>query len=112
MTMRQSIRATYDSRKTGPAYWVTTAVNDRVVNFQQRIPDPFGRTTVTICVLDAIRGLFRRKGLTVEVAVGGLPEVMNDVLELDENPLIPGRSRQQAWKSHITEAIGRFESEG
>jgi hypothetical protein len=105
--MKPSIRATYDSRETGPRYHVTTRVNGRTIAFQAPVADPFVRQTVRLGIDDLLRALFRRR-LVVEVIVGGDVEICNDVLELDENTLIAGRTRKQAFHSHINEALGRF----
>ena len=107
--MRNSIRATYDSRETGPRYHVTTQVGDRTVGFRVRVPDPFVRHVVTVGWPDLLRGLLRRR-LRVTVIVGGDPDVMNDVLELDSNQLVPDSTRQAAFRAHIGEAIGRLTS--
>lgn len=96
-----SVRATYDSRETGDRYHVTTSVNDRPVSFQKRVPDPFVRTTVTVGVRDALAAFLRLRPVKVEVTVGGDVEVMKDVLELDDNTLIPGRARQAAYQQSV-----------
>jgi hypothetical protein len=105
--MRNSIRPTYDSRETGDRYWVTTEIGDRMLTFRRLIPDPFVRQTVTVGWPDLIRGLLRRC-LVVTVIVGGDKGIVDDVLELDENTLIPNSTRRAAFDSHINEAIGRF----
>ena len=105
--MRNSIRSTYDSRETGPRYHVTTRIAARTIEFEKRIEDPFIRHTVHIGWRDLLRGLLRRQ-LDVEVIVGGDLDVINDVLELDGNQLVPGSTRQAAFRSHVSEAIGRL----
>jgi hypothetical protein len=104
---RNSIRPTYDSRETGDRYWVTTYVGDRRITWRRPIPDPFVFQTVRISWPDLLRGLLHRH-LTVTVSVGGDPDIENDVLELDENTLIPNSTRRAAFDSHINESIGRF----
>jgi len=106
-SVRNSIRPTYDSRETGPRYHVTTRIGDRTIEFQKRVDDPFVSHRVTIGWPDLLRGLLRRR-LAVTVMVGGDPDVINDVLELDDNQLVPGSTRQAAFRSHVNEAIGRF----
>lgn len=101
---RRSIRATYDSRETGPRYHVTTRIGNRTIDFQKPVDDPFVRTTVTVSLLDLLRGLWRR-GLTVEVIVGGHPDTVNDVLELDDNTLIPGSTRRTEFDEYLGDAI-------
>jgi len=104
---RNSIRPTYDSRETGPRFHVTTQVGDRTVGFQRAVDDPFVRHTVTIGWPDLLRGLFHRR-LVVTVIIGGDKDIEDDVLELDENTLIPNSTRRAAFDSHINESIGRF----
>lgn len=105
--LRDSVRATYDSRKTGPQYHVTYRLDGQVLEWQAPIDDPFGRFTVHVGWRDLLRALLRRR-MTVEVLVGGDREVVNDVLELNENALIKGRTREAAFRSHLNEAIGRM----
>jgi len=105
--MRDSIKATYDSRETGPRYHVTTRINGHVLEWQKRVDDPFVRQRVTVGWPDLLRSLFRRR-LVVEILVDGDPDVVNDVLELDGNQLVPGSTRQAAFRSHVNEAIGRL----
>lgn len=102
--LRLSVRATYDSQQTGWPYYVTTAVDGRPVAWQHRIPDPFVRQTVHLGWRDLLRGLLRR-GLAVEVTIGADREAMNDVLELDEQALIPGRTRQAAFQQSISQTL-------
>lgn len=105
-----SVRATYDSRETGDRYHVTTEIGHRTIAFRDPVPDPFVRHTVTIGWRDLLRGLLRRE-LKVTVIVGGDIEVINDVLELDDNALVKGRTREAAFRSHLNEAIGRTAAE-
>lgn len=103
-TARQSIVGTYDSRETGDRFHVTTSIGDRTITFQQRVPDPFVRATVRVGWPDLLRGLLRRR-LTVDVVVGGDLDVMNDVLELDNNTLVPGSSRRREFNAQVSDAI-------
>jgi hypothetical protein len=105
--LRNSIRATYDSRETGPRYHVTYKVDGKVIEWEKPLDDPFGRFTVHLGWRDLLRGLFRRS-LAVEVLVGGDPEAVNDVLELDDNALVPNSTRRAAFHSHLNEAVGRM----
>lgn len=106
--MTESIRATYDSRETGPRYHVTTTVNGRLVGkFMSPIEDPFVRQTVTVGWPDLLRGLLRRS-LEVVVTVGGDNEIVNDVLELDDNCLVPGRSRRREFNADLTRSMRRM----
>lgn len=101
---RQSIEPTYDSRETGDRYHVTYKAGSRVVEWEKRMPDPFGRFTLTLGWRDLLRGLVRRR-LAVEVLVGADPDVMNDVLELDSNCLIPNSTRRDEFNAGIQSAI-------
>lgn len=107
--LKPSLRATYDSAVTGYPYRVTTFIGGRFAG-QRRIPDPFVRQTVYVSLLDLLRGLFRR-GLTVQITIGGDPERMNDVLELDEQTLIPGRTRQAAFQQSMHQKLRAFGEE-
>jgi hypothetical protein len=102
--LRPSVRATYDSRQTGPRYWVTTEINDRAIAFRERLADPFVRTTVHVHWRDLLRGLLRLR-LRVTVTVGADREMANDVLELDENTLIPGRTRRAAFRQSLNQRL-------
>ena len=99
-----SVRPTYDSRDTGPRYHVTTAIDGRTLAFRAPVADPFVRQNVVVGVRDLLRGLLRGR-LLVQITVGGDPDVMNDVLELDENTLIPGRTRHAAFHQSIHEKL-------
>lgn len=103
---RSSIRATYDSRKTGPRYWVTSTLNGRPVTFRQPIEDPFARTTVHIGWRDLLASLITRRGMEVAVTVGGDRDVIEDVLELDDNYLGTNCTRRDTFNSHINERLG------
>ncbi|MGN9802051.1 hypothetical protein [Micromonospora sp. L32] len=102
--LRPSVRATYDSEQTGPRYWVTSTIDGQAVAFRVRIADPFVRHTVRVGLRDLLRGLLRGR-LTVEVTVGGDTEVMRDVLELDEQALIHGRTRRAAFQQSIHQKL-------
>lgn len=104
MTHR-SVQATYDSRETGPRYHVTTAIDGKTISFRQLIDDPFVRQTVTICWRDLLRGLLRRR-LVVEVTVGADIELIHDVLELDDNTLIEGRTRKTEFRKRLVTKMG------
>lgn len=107
--LRPSVRSTYDSRETGPRYWVTTAINGRQTEARRMLDDPFVRHTVKVYLGwgDRLRALFG-KPQEVTVTVGADKDLMDDVLELDENQLIAGRTRRAAFHSHMNEALGRF----
>jgi hypothetical protein len=102
--MKTSITPTYDSRETGPRYWVTTRVGDRVIAFHQPLDDPFARTWVNLSVRDLLLGVLRR-GLKVEVTIGADSDVMDDVLELDSNQLVLGRTRRAEFNGQLHRAL-------
>jgi len=106
---RNSIRATYDSRETGPRYHVTARINDETILFQYPINDPFISQAVTVTWMGLLRNLLRFRPLRVTVLVGGGAEIVADVLELDDNQLVPDSTRRDAFGSHINEAIGRHQ---
>lgn len=103
---RQSIEPTYDSRETGPRYYVTSTVNDQPVAWMQKIDDPFVRHTVHVHWTDLLRALIRGR-LKVEVLVGGDRDIVDDVLELDGNTLIGGSSRRAEFDAGISKALVR-----
>lgn len=97
---RQSIQPTHDTRKTGPRYHVTTRIDDWTVTFQQALDDPFVRHTVHLGWRDLLRGLLHRR-LSVTVLVGGDTEIVNDVLELDANTLVPNSTRRDRFNASL-----------
>lgn len=113
--LKPSVRATYDSRETGPRYWVTTTIDDKPVEFRRPLDDPFVRKTVNLEWRPVKWLPWPRLRAKVEVTVGADPELMNDVLELDENTLIPGRTRAAAFRQSMhgkIAAFGREASDG
>lgn len=109
--LRPSVRATYDSTETGPRYWVTTEVDGETVQFREPVPDPFVRKTVHVTWQRWSWLPWPRRQVTVTVVVGADPELMNDVLELDENTLIPGRTRQAAFRQSMHGKLRAFGDE-
>jgi hypothetical protein len=104
---RQSIEPTYDSRETGYRYHVTTQVGDRTISFQHRLADPFVRQTVHIGWKDLLRGLLRRH-LQVTVIVGGDRQIVDDVMELDANTLVPNSTRRSGFDAGINTALANY----
>lgn len=94
--IRQSIQPTYDSSKTGMAYHISSRLNDRTVVFMQPVADPFVTHTVHIGWWDRLRCLLRRR-MDVTVLVGGDKDRLDDVLELDDQALIPRSTRHQEF---------------
>jgi hypothetical protein len=68
--LHPSVRATYDSARTGPRYWTTVTVNDYPIEFRNPLPDPFARTKVTVSWADTLRALIRGRHVVVEVTIG------------------------------------------
>lgn len=110
VALKPSLRATYDSAKTGPRYHVTTTINDHVEQFRKPVNDPFVRHTITIGWRGLLRGLWQRR-LAVEVTVGADIELMNDVLELDGQTLIRGRTRHAAFQQSMHQKLRAFGEE-
>lgn len=104
--MRQSIEPTYDSRKTGPRFHVTSTIDARPVAFMEPIQDPFVNHTIRIGWRDLLRGLFRR-GLVVTVVVGGDKGIVDDVLELDADTLVANSTRRDEYNRGISRAFRR-----
>lgn len=101
---RQSIKPTFDSRKTGPAYYVSTSVNDRHVGTQD-IQDPFANTTVRVGWIDLLRGLLKR-GLLVRVMINARDQqLVEDVMELDSNYLSSNSTRRDEWNKELGQKI-------
>lgn len=106
--VRQSIQPTYDSRETGPRFHVTYRVGTKTIEFQRPIEDPFVRGTVVVGWRDLLRGLLRRH-LEVTMIVGGDRDIVDDVMELDGNTLVPSRStRRDTWDSDVNERLGEL----
>lgn len=106
-----SVRATYDSQVTGPRYWITVTVNDHPIEFQAPMPDPFVCNTVRVSWADVFRALLRRRRVTVVMTVGADRELMNDVLELDDQALVAGRTRQAAFRQSMHGKLAAFGEE-
>lgn len=102
---RQSVQPTYDHRETGDRFTVETRIDDRRIALVGT-PDPFIHTTVTVGWRDLLRGLLHRR-LRVSVVVGGDPEIIEDVIELDDNYTgRPGSTRRREWDAQLNRALG------
>lgn len=104
--MRQSIQPTYDHRKTGDRFTVETRVNGRPLGITP-CRDPFVSHRVTVGWHDLIRALFRRR-LEVVVIVGGDPEIVDDVMELDADCLTYNSTRRAQWNASVQESLMRL----
>lgn len=104
--MRKSIEPTYDSRVDGKQYSVTVWLNDKVLDFERKIDDPFVSTSVTVGWWDAIKSIVMRRCVRVNVHVRGNSRITEDVMELDGNYLGLGRStRRDGWNQHVQEEL-------
>jgi hypothetical protein len=103
--VKTSITPTYDSRQTGPRYWVTTEIDGKAIEFQRPIDDPFVRKTVNIDWRWFSWLPWPSRKLTVTVLVGADRELMDDVLELDDNQLVAGRSRRVEFNAGMHRAL-------
>ena len=102
---RQSIQGTYDSRDTGTRYHVTTWIGDHAIAFREPVDDPFVRTTVRVGWPDMLRALIRRRHLVVTVLIDGDRDIVNDVLELNDNTLIPNSTRRDEFNQHLSDVL-------
>ncbi len=106
--LRQSIHPTYDHRKTGDRYRVTTKLNGRPIDFERPITDPFIHTRVTIGFWDALKSLLRFGEVEVRVSVTGDPAIMEDVLELNSDYLGHNNTRRNNFNADIEKALGEM----
>jgi hypothetical protein len=102
---RQSITPTYDHRETGDRFTVETRINGRRLN-EVTTRDPFVSHRVTVGWRDLLRSLLRLK-LVVEVIVGGDPQIVDDVMELDADCLTFNSTRRDEWNGRVEEALRR-----
>jgi hypothetical protein len=103
---RESIQPTYDHRETGDRFTVETRVDDRRVSLVP-MRDPFMHHRVTVCWRDLLRGLLRLR-LVVTVIVGGDPEIVEDVCELDDDYAGKfGSTRREEWRAKVEGALRR-----
>lgn len=104
---RQSIQPTYDRLKTGDRFTLEIRENDRRLSLAT-IPDPFHNTTIRPRGWRvALAVLLRRYKVTV--IVGGDPEIVEDVTELDSDYLGRfGSSRRQEWDAQMNQSLGDF----
>lgn len=101
---RQSIQPTYDSRVSGPPYYVWTFLNGKRVG-KQDLQDPFVNTRVSVSWLDLFRGLFRRNFI-VEVQVHAHDhQRTEDVMELDANYLSYNSTRRDDWNKELNQSL-------
>jgi len=108
---RQSIQPTYDSRETGPRYYLSTFVHGRSLDWRKPIDDPFVSTEITIGWPDLLRALLRRR-LLVRFQVDADRELVEDVLELDGNYLgLPNCTRRSEFNGQIHAALSDMDGE-
>lgn len=104
MTKHISIQPTHDGRETGPRYHVTTRLDDRTIEFEKPIGDPFVRQDVHVGVRDLIRAVLRRR-LTVTVIVGGDRGIVDDVMDLDADDLGRNCTRRDEFNAEIANSL-------
>ena len=105
VSKRVSVTPTYDHRETGDRFTVETRINSRTISVTPT-RDPFVLHRVTVGWPDLLRSLLRGK-LTVEVIVGGDPEIVDDVLELDADCLTFNSTRRDEWNAKVEGALRR-----
>ncbi len=114
-SLRLSIASTYDHRKTGDRYSVSSRLGGETICDRKPIADPFVRHRVIVHWWDAIKCILRHGNITVEVSVDGDDAIMEDVLELDENYIGHGSTRRAEFRAGIERAlseVGAEEREG
>lgn len=90
-----------------PAYYLTTAVQGKTVDWRKPMADPFvtGRLTTRFGWRDRLRILMGRP-IVVEVSIDGSPETVEAVLELDDDYLgAYGSERRRAWNERVNAAL-------
>lgn len=102
---RQSITPTYDHRETGDRFTVETRINDQRLN-EVATRDPFVHHRVVIGWRDLLGFVLR--GRTVTMILGGDPEIVDDVMELDADCLTTHSTRRDEWNAHIEQGLGDF----
>lgn len=102
---RQSIQPTYDHRETGDRFTVETRINGRRLNEVVPTRDPFIHHRVVIGWRDLLR--FVTRGREVVVIVGGDPEIVDDVIELDADALTLNSTRRDEWDATVEGALRR-----
>ncbi len=95
---RKSIEPTYDHRETGDRFTVETRINGLRLN-EVTVRDPFVHHRVTIAWRDLFR--FALGGRSVTVVLGGDPQIVDDVLELDADCLTFNSTRRDEWNACV-----------
>ena len=106
--LRLSIEPTYDHRKTGDRYSVSSRLGGETVCDRKPIPDPFVRHRVIVHWWDAIKCLLRNGSITVEISVDGDDAIIEDVLELDGNYIGHGSTRRSEFRAGLESALSDF----
>lgn len=103
--LRLSIQPTYDHRKTGDRYSVSSWVGDICVAKRVPIRDPFVRHTVNVHWWDALKCILFKGRVSVRVSVDGDKDIVDDVMELDSDYLLHGSTRRAEFNASIQEAL-------
>jgi hypothetical protein len=106
MNKTESIKSTYDSRKDGFQYTVSTSVNGKSINDTRDIADPFVTHQVNVSWLDTLKGLLMG-GVTVQVRVNGKNmRIIDEVMELNANWIgAHNRTRRDDFNKELGQAI-------
>lgn len=103
-TDRQSIQPTYDRQKTGDRFTLEIRENDKRLSVES-LPDPFHNTTIRPRGWRVALGVLLRR-CTFTVIVGGDPEIVEDVIELDGDYLGRfGSTRRSKWDAQLEGAL-------
>lgn len=109
--IRQSIKPTYDHRKTGDRFTVSSSINDVTICDHKNITDPFVRHTIRIHWWDAIKAIINRGHIAVQVTVDGDHDIFEDVMELNAEYLGQRSTRRQEWDSLIEKSLSEYPDE-
>jgi hypothetical protein len=105
--IRQSIQPTYDHRKTGDRFTVSSSINGFTLCDNKKLRDPFVRHTIRIHWWDAIKAIFECGHIEVNVTVDGDHAICEDVMELDNDYIGQGNTRRAEWNAGIEKALSQ-----
>ena len=107
-SLRLSIEPTYDHRKTGHRFFVSSRVADYVTADRIPIQDPFVRHSVKIHWWDAIKCLLNFGRIEVTFYIDGDREIIEDVMELDGNYIGQNSTRRAEFTNGIEKALSNL----